>query len=180
MKRKVFVIFILALFFVTGCSVSREYIALQIDATRMSSTLSVMQTSAAVHKVIPSATPWIIIVTQTPSSTPRYTATITLTPSETPLPTDTPIPSETPLPSPTTDVLTMPKTDGNYLVNVDIAPGVWRSDGQQEDCYWKLTTKTDDIIKNYLGLAGGTMYVSPSAFAVHLDGCGTWTYYAKP
>lgn len=76
--------------------------------------------------------------------------------------------------------LTANKGDGFYLVNIDIAPGVWRSTGAGDSCYWSITTKTGDIIENHFGMAGGTMYVSPNAFQVEVNRCGTWEYISGP
>lgn len=112
----------------------------------------------------PTYTPKIIVVTATFTSTPKYTATITLTPTDTATPTITP------------DVTKMDKYDGFYLVNSEIAPGVWRSNGTQDDCYWEITTSTGDIINNHFGMAGGTMFIPNTAFQVMLEDCGTWTY----
>jgi len=72
------------------------------------------------------------------------------------------------------------KGDGFYLVNVDIAPGVWRSTGSGDGCYWSTTTKTGDIIDNHFGMSGGTTFISPSTFQVELNGCGTWVFVSAP
>lgn len=116
----------------------------------------------------PTYTAVVIIVTATSSPTPLYTATIT------PIPTDTPLPTETP------DPLKAPRGNGFYLVGVDIAPGVWRSDGTQDDCYWSVTQADGDIIDNHFGMAGGTCYISPNAFQVQFEDCGTWTFIQGP
>jgi hypothetical protein len=112
----------------------------------------------------PTYTPDIIIVTATYTSTPEYTPTITLTP------TDTATASNTP------DFTKSDKTNGFYLVGSEMAPGIWRSNGTQDYCYWEITTSTGDIINNHFGMAGGTMYVPSSGFQVMLEDCGTWTY----
>jgi len=118
---------------------------------------------------IPTYTPQIIIQTKvvTPTSTPTpvYTATITLTPTNTATLT------------PTTDPLKRTKPSGFYLVNVYIAPGVWKSNGTGDKCYWEVTTATGDIINNHFGMAGGTMYIPASAFQVRMEPeCGTWDW----
>ena len=112
----------------------------------------------------PTYTPNIVVVTATYTSTPKYTPTITLTPTSTATPTNTQDPTKT------------DKYDGFYLVGSEIAPGVWRSNGTQDDCYWEVSTSTGDIISNHFGMAGGTMYVPSSGFQVMLEDCGTWTY----
>ena len=112
----------------------------------------------------PTYTPEFVIVTATFTSTPKYTPTITLTPTNTATPTNTQDPTK------------MDKKDGFYLVDSEIAPGVWRSNGTQNNCYWEVSTPTGDIISNHFGMAGGTMYVPSSGFQVMLENCGTWTY----
>jgi len=111
------------------------------------------------------------LVTPTYTHTPLYTATITNTPTMTLTPTNT-VP-----PTTTLDPLKKDKGAGFYLVGVDIAPGVWRSNGTADDCYWSVTKKNGDIIDNHFGMAGGTIYISPTAFQVELlEECGTWTW----
>jgi hypothetical protein len=159
---------------------AKQLKTVSVDATAAKIELSTLQQKAAKADEILAYTPVVMVVTQTLTSTPIYTPTITLTPTKTLYPTKTPIPTNTPRPTATPDPLKFPKFDGNYLVGVDIAPGVWRSDGSQDDCYWETSTMTGDIVDNYFGRAGGTAYINPSAFAVHFEDCGTWTFYAKP
>jgi hypothetical protein len=78
--------------------------------------------------------------------------------------------------TPTPNPLQRDKSDGFYLVGVEIAPGVWRSQGNSDNCYWSINTRTGDIIKNYFGMAGGTMYIPSTAFQVTLQDCGNWVY----
>lgn len=116
---------------------------------------------------LPTYTPEIIIVTATFTATPLYTPTETLTPTETSTPTTTP------------DPRTKDKGDGFYLVNIDIAPGIWRSEGTQDDCYWEISDKYGNIINNHFGMAGGTMYISATAYQVMMEDCGRWTYLGE-
>jgi len=106
----------------------------------------------------------------------------TATPEFTPTITDTPGP-----PTATVDVSALAtkqaeaklkgeRGDGFYLVNVDIAPGVWRNDGSAADCYWSVNTATGDIINNHFGQAGGTAFIPVDAFQVQFKGCGSWTW----
>jgi hypothetical protein len=82
---------------------------------------------------------------------------------------------------PTADPLYVDHDPGIYLVNVDIAPGVWRSQGNGEDCYWQRSDKAGDIIDNHFGFAGGTIYIAPSDFSVDLaTECGAWTFLSPP
>lgn len=107
-------------------------------------------------------TPRVIVVTATGTPTLQYTATITNTPE------------------PTKDRLKSDKGAGIYLVGVDIAPGVWRSQAKGDNCYWSTNTKTGDIIDNHFGMAGGTMYIPATAFSVTMEAeCGRWVYLGQ-
>ena len=66
--------------------------------------------------------------------------------------------------------------DGFYLVNVDIAPGVWRSPSGSDNCYWATTDKQGNILDNHFGMSGGTAYIPASAFQVEFKDCGDWTF----
>lgn len=112
----------------------------------------------------------IVPVTVTPTQTPEFTATIT------PVPSQTPVPSSTPRPTATQDPTRRSRSDGFYLVGSEISPGLWRSTGTGDSCYWETTSRTGDINNNHFGMAGGTMYVRPSDFQVRLEGCGTWQF----
>jgi hypothetical protein len=119
-------------------------------------------------------------VTQTQKAIPP-----TLIPSRTRLPTytagpPTSTPTITPIPTATQSPLFAAKHNGFYLVNSEIAPGVWRSDGSGNECYWKVSTATGDIINNHFGMAGGTAYIPATAFQVEFSNCGTWTYLQAP
>jgi hypothetical protein len=120
------------------------------------------------YTIPPTQTARVIIVTPTSTPTPKFT------------PTETTLPTETMPPTPTIDPLYADKSAGFYLVGIDIGAGVWRSDGQTDDCYWSITSKTGDIINNHFGMGGGTMYVMASGYQVELgDDCGTWTYLGQ-
>lgn len=116
---------------------------------------------------LPTYTPEIIIVTATFTATPLYTPTASL------------VPTSTATQTATLDPRTEDKGDGFYLVDTDIAPGVWRSDGTQDDCYWEITDKYGGIMTNHFGMAGGTMYVPVSAYQVMMEDCGMWTYLGE-
>ena len=113
----------------------------------------------------PTYTPWIILVTATATSTPLYTPTESSTPTITPTITPTPNQAQTATAA-AFALMTHEKGPGFYLVNVDIAPGLWRSQGVSESCYWETTTAMESIIDNHYGMAGVTAYISPSAFQV--------------
>jgi len=128
----------------------------------------------------------IIITKISPTKYPTYT----IVPPELIIVTATPIPStSTPIipaasqtPSaPTQPPLTADHNPGIYLVNVDIAPGVWRNNGTEKGCYWEITDRQGKIIQNFFGQAGGTIYIPQNAFQITLEErCGTWTYLGPP
>lgn len=123
----------------------------------------------------------IVIVTPTATNTPLFTPTITLTPSNTPTPTRTPTETPTPNVAKTATAqafarLTKPFGDGFYLVNVDIAPGVWRSTAGSDGCYWARTSVTGDIQDNHFGLSGGTANIRAGDFQFETKGCGRWEF----
>ena len=121
----------------------------------------------------------IVMVTPTYTFTPLYTPTITLTPTITALPTNTPNTTQT-AQAQLIARLRADKGDGFYLVNLDIAPGVWRSTGTGDSCYWATTSKTGGINNNHFGMVGGTAYISPSDFQVEFTRCGIWVYLSSP
>lgn len=106
------------------------------------------------------------------SSSKRIATSVAATVAALPAPTEKPEKPKT-----GKEALTDTKAPGIYLVGVDIAPGVWRSQGSSDECYWEITTKTGTIIENHSGMAGGTMYIPKKAFQVLLDSeCGNWEF----
>jgi hypothetical protein len=69
-----------------------------------------------------------------------------------------------------------PHAEGFWIVGVDIAPGLWRNDGTEDNCYWERSTKTGDIIDNHFGAGGGTAYLRATDFQFQARNCGTWTW----
>jgi hypothetical protein len=129
-----------------------------------------------------------VIITATPKP-----ATAIPSPTYTYGPTNTPVPSDTPTPTIDPQIITATaqavidlvlKGDhgpGVYLVGIDIAPGVWRSTPGADDCSWKRSNRTGDIIDNYYSFSGGTIYIDPTDFSVELSTeCGIWTYLSVP
>lgn len=175
MLKKLLLIQVLFLIVLSGCSFIDKKIEPTIQS-RVEQTISAFtkvpsntpyntQTAYPTLTPNPTYTPKIVIVTATLTNTPLYTSTITETPTNTATLTRTPDPTKT------------DKHPGFYLVGEEIAPGVWRSLGTSDSCYWSITTQTGSIINNHFGMAGGTMYVPTSGFQVELDAdCGTWTY----
>ena len=111
----------------------------------------------------------IIVVTATFSPTPSSTPTDTFTPSPSPNATQT---TQAQL----TAHLTAPKGNGFYLVGIDIAPGLWRSTGTQDNCFWERTNDTLDILDNHFGDAGGLIRIFPTDFQIEFADCGTLEY----
>lgn len=70
-----------------------------------------------------------------------------------------------------------PFGDGTYIVNTDVAPGRWRSDGAGS-CYWarlRNFTGRDDIIANNIAKGPSIVEISPGDRGFNSSGCGTWT-----
>jgi hypothetical protein len=67
-----------------------------------------------------------------------------------------------------------PKIDGHYIVGVDMAPGLWWSDGKSSRCYWERANSTQDINDNYRGYGGGAVLIRPTDFEFYASNCGTW------
>jgi len=131
----------------------------------------------------PTLTALVLVITAT---SPPYTATTTPTPTITFTPTITPTPTVTPNSTQTEQARivatqTTVHEPGFYLVNVDIAPGIWRSSSNLDSCYWARYDRTGEIINNYYGFGGSTIYISPTDFSVELnEDCGVWTYLSPP
>jgi len=91
--------------------------------------------------------------------TPTITATVTYTPP--------------PPPGPKTTF-----DDGTYLVNTDIQPGTYKSDGPGE-CYWARLSDAsgslDAIIANDISTGPAVVTIAASDVAFKSSGCGTWT-----
>lgn len=162
---------------IAGSVFSRSTTAVQtaIANTQSAWTPIPTQTAYPTYTFVPAViVTKIVTITFTP--TPLYTPTITPTP---PPPTVTPDIAQTST-AEAFAKLTADKEDGIYLVNVDIAPGIWRSTGTGGSCYWQTSTKTGDIIDNHFGMSGGTTYISASAFSVTFQDCGIFTYLGPP
>lgn len=121
----------------------------------------------------------IVLVTLTNTPTPLFTPTITPTPTNTGTPTLTPNATQT-VQARMKAQQVADKGDGFYLVGVDIAPGIWRSTGKGDNCYWATTTKTGDIVTNHFGMSGGTAFIPATAFQVEFSRCGTWVFVSAP
>lgn len=161
--------FCMATFFLSACTPSQAAIQSAVQETQGAWTPIPSQTPYPTNTPYPTYTqqPTVQItkiVTPTFTNSPIFTPTITSTPTKTGTPT------------PTVNPLTTPRGDGFYLVGVDIAPGVWRSQGTGDRCYWEIDTRTGDIISNHFGMAGGTMYIPSTAFQVSVEDCGSWIY----
>lgn len=73
-----------------------------------------------------------------------------------------------------------PKTtvpaNGTFLINTDIAPGTYRTDGGNS-CYWARlrSLNTNDVIDNSVGDGQQVVAILPTDTAFVTRGCGTWT-----
>jgi len=168
------------LFFITACSTKPSESAIQTAIAQTKALWTSIPTNTAypTHTPNNTFTPWVVteLVIPTFTVTPLFTPTIT----DTALP-----PTETPNLTQTSEaqvlaLLRSDKGNGFYLVGVDIEPGVWRSTGTAEDCYWETTTKTGDLIQNHFGMSGGTAYIPASAFQVRFEDCGMWVFISPP
>ena len=178
MKRTLTLILVLLLF--TACAPTAEQLAGPVQ-----STIAAIPTYTPypINSPFPTNTPY---PTNTPFSTYTPYPTYTLLPTQTPLvivvtATNLPTPEFTPTNTlPPTATLDPTKTDkggGFYLVGIDFAPGIWRNNGIADNCYWAITSKTGDILKNHFGMGGGTMNIPANGYQVEMkDTCGTWTF----
>jgi hypothetical protein len=169
--KKQFALLMALIIFLAACSPSEGAIQTPVAATVAAIPT---QTSYPTLTPYPTQTPYPTL-TLPPTLTPEVrvvTATFTATPEVTATATQTP--------GPTQDPLTLDKEAGIYLVGIDIAPGLWRNNGETSKCYWAVSSKTGDIVANHFGAGKGTLYLSKSSFQVQLDEeCGTWKYMGK-
>ena len=169
------------LIFLAGCAPKPEQVMPYVEQTLTAlptQTKYPTNTPYSTYTPYPTNTPYItntaLVITKVVTATKTLTPTFTSTPEYTPTITNTP--TNTATLTPTLDPLKAKRGNGIYLVGVDIAPGVWRSDGTGDSCYWEISTAQGKIINNHFGLSGGTAYVSPTAFQVMFKKCGYWTW----
>ena len=155
-------LFVAIALFLSACAPSEQVIQTVIAQTQAAWTSIPTQTAYPTYTIYPTYT--AIPVT----NTPLYTPTIT----NTPLPTNTR--------PPTPDPLQKPRGDGIYLINVNIAAGVWKNNGTGDTCYWEVTSKTGELVSNHFGQAGGTAYLPPNGFQIEFERCGTWEFMSLP
>lgn len=71
-----------------------------------------------------------------------------------------------------------PFGEGTYIVGVDIAPGLWRSDGVTS-CYWArlsgLSGSLGNIIANDNETGSAIVQIGPNDKGFTSSRCGTWT-----
>jgi hypothetical protein len=78
--------------------------------------------------------------------------------------------------------LQLPKEDGVFRVNIDIAPGRWKSMSdatETQSCYWARISTDGSIIQNYFGYGGTSLYIYKSDFAVEFKDCSVMVYLNK-
>ena len=184
-KWFVFAVMVLTLV-VTGCdSATSTPETIKVEVTREVQVVETNEVTKEVTRLVEQTVEVTrvvqVVVTATPTPTPVNSPTPTLTPSITPTPSNTPTSTPTPNIDATATVEAMgeliePKDDGFYLVGIDIAPGLWRSQGDGEDCYWQRLDSDQETLDNHYGQAGGTVRIRPTDFEVHFKRCGTWIY----
>lgn len=88
---------------------------------------------------------------------PTSTVTVTATPA--------------PPPGPKTTI----PSSGTYLVNVDIAPGIYRTNGGY-GCYWARlrSLDTDDVIDNNVSDGPQVVEIKPTDMAFLTKACASW------
>lgn len=144
------------------------------------------QTAYPTYTPFPTATR-TVVVSLAPSQSATPYPTQTAYPTYTALPTLTSYPTYTPVPTlapesvlkivtatKDTDILKADKKDGFYLVGTDIATGTWRipDDQSYTKCYWKLTDRSNQIVRNYIGVAGGAFTIDDSILQLEIRNCG--------
>jgi hypothetical protein len=82
------------------------------------------------------------------------------------------------------DFLTEPKMDGNYIVGVSIAPGVWQLSEQPAEgylCMYQRLDKNEQPLDMSVGLkAGSVVTVRETDYAVVFSVCGVPWVYVRP
>jgi hypothetical protein len=175
-KRLVLTIWLMI---ITGCQPTSELSALQTSIARTQTAIAsftpypthtpqpvlATQTPYPTYTQAPSLTPVVLLVTATSSATPQNTATPTATATR------------TPTPLPTLNFLQINKGAGNYLVNVEIAAGLWKNNSTLDNCYWKRASRSGNTIEEYTGKGGGTMRIAATDYRVEMDwNCGVWYF----
>ena len=72
-----------------------------------------------------------------------------------------------------------PKESGFYTVGIEIAPGLWRSTGTGNSCYYAKLDEFQDINDNHFGNSGVTINIFESDYEVEFTDCGTWEYLGE-
>lgn len=96
-------------------------------------------------------------------------------------PTATPTATATPTPEPTATPTPGPRTEfgnGTHIVGTDIAPGTYRSNGE-DGCYWARLSgfggTTSEIIANSFARGPQVVTILPSDAGFESSRCGRWT-----
>jgi hypothetical protein len=165
---------LISILFLAACAPSTETIQQAIEGTLAARPTL---TPVATYTLQPTYT-----ALPTHTSYPTYTPESTSTPYPSPIPTETATPTPELSPTPTLDPIMDVHGPGNYLVNVDMMWGNWRSQVQGgDDCYWEIKDRFGDTISNYYGNTGGVIYIPVDAYEVQLDpNCGDWVYLGIP
>jgi hypothetical protein len=73
----------------------------------------------------------------------------------------------------------LPRGDGVYIVNTEIAPGRWKSlsDAKEtQSCYWGRMRADGSLRDSYTGYGGASVYIRATDNAVEFRDCGTFVY----
>jgi hypothetical protein len=164
---KKMLILAMVIFVTFGCNSSVDTLKLSVEQTVTAlppivhTVVHTVETTREVERVVTEIVVQTMIVTATYAG-PTFTPTVTNTPE------------------PTIDSTKTDKKPGTYLIGSQIAPGNWRSLGNGDGCYWKVSDNQGEIVNNYFGSAGTIMYIPPSGYLVELEKkCGNWQYLGK-
>lgn len=164
-------ILILCLLVCCACAPSQQAVQTAVIQTQAAWTAVPTQTAYPTYTIVPTYTPHVVIVLVTPTltSTPPETATVTSTPLSAAQLGRTAT-AEAMIPLETT------RSDGYYLINIDIAPGNWRSDAGYSTCYWEIDDANGNAVSNDFGMSGGVIHVPANEYQLKLERCGNITF----
>jgi hypothetical protein len=158
MKKLIFPLFLVC--FLVGCGKTPTPIVVTSQVTQLVTQLVTVEITRE------------IIVTSTYSG-----PTLTFTPTLTPAPSATP--------EPTLDQTKADKKDGSYMVETEIAAGIWRSSGGEPDekCALTIRSFSGDTKDITYDLPGATIRIPLGEYIVYIGGGSgnacTW-FYLQP
>ncbi len=72
-----------------------------------------------------------------------------------------------------------PKGDGFYTVGIEIVPGLWRSTGTGDGCFYARLDAFQETIANHYGNSGVTVIIDSGDYEVAFQDCGNWEYLGE-